>query len=896
MAARRPTTATAQSDAPTTNASRPQSAPYTRPQSALQQRASDRRRARVSDGGSRQSPAPPLIWTPADSEQADSVELTPLEHYMAVALADLQSRPPVQPRSPSSRGVSPRVWTWNQGHESDFRSSACYQRLVRRYGRSHGALGNFSEGEQARELDTRANVHCPACLLEEQGTRRELERVRRELEREKARSRAALKKQAEEYEAKLHASRILLEQEQAKVKERDAEISALRAELAALRQQLLELQGVCADLQDRLRRAEERERAAIEGQRRLLDELEILKALHLAAAKETSPAAQHTFDAAEVLRILKDFLRSGDAQRRGYIMQGILGMYDMQQCHAILSTVLRYIGSELNVKLFDNPAVPVNNHQIEHLLQWLLRLKGWSAEDILRGLSMEEDVRTLLVKLLQMAEATKGCTTGSVLERLLSEASISIIAVQLELDPLELLQKTFGVSRRVPVQTVATASQTDEPQKEQEEEEIKPTKIRRKQAKRENVTSMPIRVARRAVAKIFQKKAIADFVDDKAGHRRDELPEFIAEYFVHEYGLASLANTESAKLTASVLQYAKAEGLTEKEDASFSLVPTQSQRYDRRLRLFGHLCGMLSANLSLDNQEVGYHPSDSNIVMDLLAHLYGSDHSNKLVDSAGLQHIAEKYGTDQPSLPQSRCKAAIQAVWTARRVTVPLELTEIIQSITVPKTGHQLEDMVDVDALLEQVWMHWSVRRSAPMAKLYTLFSQFDDDNNGVLNYDEFVRLVSRLAADEGFKRPPEHELTRMYREAVEDTRESTGGTVAEDAISVPMFVAVAQRHMMVNVMPDPVEDGKDPRRSVTGAFGSSKSWKVLQSAQTLAQRDQLEQQASPVIRRVKRGTSMSGIKVRDIRGTAEISRTASSQTVASPPAADNRFALVPAS
>ena len=36
-------------------------------------------------------------------------------------------------------------------------------------------------------------------------------------------------------------------------------------------------------------------------------------------------------------------------------------------------------------------------------------------------------------------------------------------------------------------------------------------------------------MARREVAEIYEKKVIADGVDDRKGHRRDEMPEFLSE-------------------------------------------------------------------------------------------------------------------------------------------------------------------------------------------------------------------------------------------------------------------------------------------------------------------------------------------------------------------------------
>ena len=127
---------------------------------------------------------------------------------------------------------------------NDFARDECYTRLRKRYERSKGALGNSETGEPPARTDwfkpPRANVHCPACLLEEVGLREDLAQMTLQAKRDAAEAAAALKAMEEGYEQKLADGRSFELAMLKKMAERDDQNTALTAALAALRSQLAE--------------------------------------------------------------------------------------------------------------------------------------------------------------------------------------------------------------------------------------------------------------------------------------------------------------------------------------------------------------------------------------------------------------------------------------------------------------------------------------------------------------------------------------------------------------------------------------------------------------------------------------------------------------------------------
>lgn len=141
------------------------------------------------------------------------------------------------------------------------------------------------------------------------------------------------------------------------------------------------------------------------------------------------------------------------------------------------------------------------------------------------------------------------------------------------------------------------------------------------------------------------------------------------------------------------------------------------------MRLFGHLCGLLSSDDAMN-----FHPSDAELTVDLLAELYDPS------------EIDEKYGVDQPTMLLEKCMAAVEKVWaTGRGLAVPLALSKELQELTTEaydKIKDKTIHVMDVDAFLESNWSHWSRRRLATTDRLHNLFKHHDTNGDGVLSFD----------------------------------------------------------------------------------------------------------------------------------------------------------------
>ena len=775
----------------------------------------------------------------------------------------LSARARLRPQSAAARLASDRSDARTRD-PSDFARDECYTRLRKRYERSKGALGNSETGEPpATRSDwfkpPRANVHCPACLVEEMGLREDLEEARRQATADAEASSAQLAALEAELAEQRKESRSFELALLKKMDERDDENTALKQSVAELRGKLSVAERERDEMAVKLEEAVQHEAVWLADRGRLQNLITSEKNKMVEMKRDLDAATN--IGVPVLAQTLQDLVIT-DSREREMLLRALLVSCSIEQQHELLSVLLQYLGERLDVSWFHDPDVPLIPAQVEHLTQWLLRLNAHSPRVILHGFQGNlTDIRALLVQLLQYAEVecTPPCTVGSVLKNLLIGAEMHATPKQLGLAPERLLSHTFGVSRQKNgangewADTVDNGTQTDgndddDGTDDDDEGAQKKGKRRRRRRRgggrlngRQSNRSMkvlraapiPIRNARRRVAKLFEKKCVADLVDDKKGHRRDELPEFVAEYMIHEFGLPSLANRATSQLTASVLSFSKRKSLSVAECEQLCLMQNPD-RYDRRLRLFGRLCGMLSSTKS---DQMSFHPSDAELILDILGKLYP------------LEQIEELYGVDKPVLPLDDCMSAVASVWADREAheipdSLMSELRGLAEAIVDRETTH-LVKIVDVDALLDHVLNAWTARRAETTTHLEGMFSAHDRDGNGVLSFEEFAALIRELvmeqtvlqrqqqqeqqataaaaAAASGKKNkgtmlkamkagqghvmlantsaavaaalPSRKLLTRMYREAVEDTLELEEEEMEEDAISPAAFVATVQRY-----------------------------------------------------------------------------------------------------
>ncbi len=822
----------------------------------------------------------------------------------------LSARARLRPRSAAARLDSDRSDARTRD-PNDFARSECYTRLRKRYERSKGALGNSETGKPpAKPSDwfqpPRANVHCPACLLEETGLRKDLDETRRQAAQAAAQAAAQVKAMEEDIAAQRAEARSFELALLKKTAERDDENTALKEAIAELQKQLRDMEQERDLVASKLEEAERHEAALMAERNRLRVNAEQEKASADVLRLQLEDAMR--VDVPTLANKLSDIVFD-DSRELEILLRALLGRCTIEQQHKVLSVTLDCLDEHLDASLLPEPLLPNQN---EHLTQWLLRLNEHSPRVLLHATAgSPQKTRSLLVRLLQFAEREWNCTVGSVINKLLVAEEMYATPGQLGLAPERLVAHTFGVSRQGQDDQssgVFQSTQTDGPMLKEEEEEGEDagqgsTKGRSRQRKgrrrseRVKKTNLKVvranpltlRLARQRVAKLYEKKAVADAVDDEKGHRRDEMPEFVAEYMIHEFGLPSLANRATSQLTASVIKFSKRKSVSAAECEQLCRVPNP-ERYDRRLRLFGQVCGLQAAQ-----HDMTYHPSDADLLVDLLATLYTPE------------TIDEKYGGDaQPRLPLDHCLGAIETVWLeSRGLAIPESLKSALVEVSaaeVDRVTSKVVPMTDVDALLEATLAEWTSRRASVVERLETLFREHDLDGNGVLSFSEFSNLIFELVeTDEVADRPTnadgstdntswpsQKQLARMYQEAVEDTLEMEEDEMDDDAISPAAFASTVQRYGLVHVHAaseghqtaaehiriDHQHHGKKkqtgrkslltPTKSAGAGAASAESGKLAARSQLRTEKGGLQER-----RRIKRGASMEDIGIIDIRGTA---------------------------
>ena len=258
---------------------------------------------------------------------------------------------------------------------------------------------------------------------------------------------------------------------------------------------------------------------------------------------------------------------------------------------------------------------------------------------------------------------------------------------------------------------------------------------------------------------------------------------------VHKYGMPSIANKKTTQLTSAVLFFSKKKSLSASENEAFGC--GGPERYCRRLRLFGKLTGVTDA--------FNLHSSDADLIMDLLGKLYPDDDE----DGVGNRNLAEKMDDDNPTLRLAGCLAAVEAEWQERGLVMPPEMRQELEAAAVEEMDQVRQKkvaMLDVDTLLEVVWLHWAKRREAAVSRLNELFVAHDTNKDGRLDIAEFKALIAALCAQEHVPEPSKKKTTKIYREAVEDTAEVEEKELPEDAISPAAFVAAVQRHGLLDL------------------------------------------------------------------------------------------------
>ena len=204
---------------------------------------------------------------------------------------------------------------------------------------------------------------------------------------------------------------------------------------------------------------------------------------------------------------------------------------------------------------------------------------------------------------------------------------------------------------------------------------------------------------KKVINKIYEKKVLADQVDDREGHRREAMPEFIQDHFIQQYGLKSLAREHMANVVVAVRKYGD----------------PNTEGFDPRVQLFGQLSGILG--------EENFSTPAVNFMIDLMRRLFVAN----VVEEA-LAHADCAVTLDQAS-------TAVALNFESYYSPVPAGLLDDIAEIAIEREiqTNSVETttimQIFVDKLFEMVHKAWIVCQANTDQLLMKIFEQHDSES-----------------------------------------------------------------------------------------------------------------------------------------------------------------------
>ena len=224
-----------------------------------------------------------------------------------------------------------------------------------------------------------------------------------------------------------------------------------------------------------------------------------------------------------------------------------------------------------------------------------------------------------------------------------------------------------------------------------------------------------LRISRREllelVSQVYTGKLLADEQDDKAHFPRDNLPEFLYEYFLERYGDASRASEALVKLVANLA-------------AACSTSP--------RLRMFSRFLNLIP------DQPV--FPEAIHVYLLSLVKLQGG--AVPLLPPVDGVHVASAKAT------QTVDYIFAQAPYVVRS-KILLEVERKVQGKNA-----------DLDSLLAYIVEQYMDEAGKGEERLKAIFVAADTDNDGQLEYAEYIKMMNHLGLVQNYRK-----LMRMYTE-----------------------------------------------------------------------------------------------------------------------------------
>ena len=275
-------------------------------------------------------------------------------------------------------------------------------------------------------------------------------------------------------------------------------------------------------------------------------------------------------------------------------------------------------------------------------------------------------------------------------------------------------------------------------------------------------TPQPARVEQMLTmfANIYEGKASADNVDDRDGNTRQGFPDYMRDWMINKFGLKSIAMSNLCSVVMGI--QARCE---DKEAGS-------------RIRLFGRVAGVIPHDC--------WHEDISNMILSAMGLLFQIE---KISENMG--HAAAK----KPLVEAALVIEATAQAWAKYGFgKVPATLEDTIVQMSRREGGQ-----VRLHEWLELLCDTWFSSAESMEKELRTIFTEHDENGDGVLDLGEFRGLLAALLQDS--ETPlDERQISRLFAEALEESSAMRIGDDADEDVMQPeAFIRVARRARLYN-------------------------------------------------------------------------------------------------
>ena len=264
------------------------------------------------------------------------------------------------------------------------------------------------------------------------------------------------------------------------------------------------------------------------------------------------------------------------------------------------------------------------------------------------------------------------------------------------------------------------------------------------------------------IEEIYDEKMIYDEVDDREGHPRHGLPEFIHDHLFRRYGLRSLADHHLYDLIASL----------------------RLHKEQKRVQLFMRFLSMQEANKCALTKDA----------LDFVLYCIAFTHT--MFDNHGRPVVNHQEGESSSRIPVKTAVSMSPVIVSilvqngpplVKRMGIDClqMMTRVKTLIKTQAVDHKGGTYIDYDVLLDILVMEFEWVSNQLKEHLRCLFIKGDLNADGVLTLDEFTSILREVAPGVSNNR-----IHRMFKAALANTQESSDDhNVGVNTITPEAFV-----------------------------------------------------------------------------------------------------------